>query len=219
MKRCVVGAIFAMIGLLTGLQPSAAAVVLDQSFVPPPSANLGFFINEGFDLVGQVFTAEQNGTLAGVNVDITEFGPGVPLRISIFEVTAGLPTSNLLGSSTLGRRSSSLSDLVTFSTTINIDAGSQYLIAADYPGPPSGAEQAQGVWSGRFSDEYAGGGSFAGNFASGDSGNVTWSADTGDLYFRTYVDASAVPEPSTVVLAALGLISLCLLSGRRRRQN
>ncbi|CAD5988548.1 hypothetical protein PCC9214_05407 (plasmid) [Planktothrix tepida] len=178
--------------------------VLDQEFVG--STNLGAFINEGFIFVGQTYTAGLTGTLTGVNIDVNSFNDlngrkiteYFPLRVAIHEVSAGLPTRNILGETILNSSSASLNNFISFSQTIPQVIGKQYAIIVNYFGaPPSGAQQGIGIWSGRVGNEYLGGQLVFSNEL------TQWdSYDDNDLNFRTFVNpgkTASVPESSSVL--------------------
>jgi hypothetical protein len=166
----------------------SSPVVLDQSFVAQTS--LGADINEGFDLAAQTFTAGVSGHLVGVSVDVFGFSETLP-RISLYKGVSGFPTSDLLGSVLWSSPSAELTDVIDLtSQSVRVKAGQTYVLAVDYPGPPRGAFQSQGIWSGSANGGYISGGAFFGNFSSGDSGPVAWFTESGvarDLFFKTYV--------------------------------
>ena len=203
--------VISLVVTLAGAAPAAwATPIVDQSFLAPQ--DLAAFINEGFDIEAQSFTAGVTGDLVGVRVNI-QYGKSSSLRISIYDMLDSMP-NNLLGITTLSTSESPIGDTITLSTPVSIVAGSTYLIAADYPGISKGLGQYQGVWSGASADLYAGGNTFVGDFESGDSGPVSWAPETFDLHFETLVNP--VPEPASIVLSALGLFAVALLGWRRR---
>jgi hypothetical protein len=202
--------------------PSAAKadLILDQSFTTP--SNLTTLINEGFDLVAQTFTAGLTGELAAVTIDVLPTAIAVPpLRVSIYSVSGGFPTSTILASQTLSTVGSDLSNLITFDQPVSIVAGTQYALAVNYPSaPPHGVGQAQGSWGGAVGNLYLGGQEFLGSFSP--SGDITWFSfpeDTNfDLHFQTYVslNVASVPESSTLTLLGLSLF-LCAVMRYFRR--
>ena len=199
-----------LLAMLAGTAPAAwASPIVDQSFLAPQ--DLAAFINEGFDIEAQSFTAGVTGDLVAVRVNI-QYGKSSSLRISIYDMLDSTP-NNLLGTTTLSTAESQIGDTITLSTPVSIVAGSQYVIAADYPGIPKGLGQYQGVWSGASADLYGGGNTFVGDFESGDSGPVSWAAETFDLHFETLVNP--VPEPASIILSALALVTVALIAWRR----
>jgi hypothetical protein len=199
-------------------QPSNAATlqaaVLDQELVIPQG--LGAIINGGFTFVGQTYTAGLTGTLAGVNVDVFAFNPTFPLRVAIHEVSAGVPTSTVLGETVLASASATLNDLISFSGIIPQVSGRQYAIVVNYLGaPPPG--DALGDWLGGARDEYLGGQVVFSN------DTTTWTTyEDGDLHFRTFVlsqETVTVPESSSVLgLLAFGALGVVSSLKRKQRQ-
>jgi hypothetical protein len=159
------------------------AIVLDQSFTVPSS--FGAVINDCCRFVAQTFTAGLSGTLAGVNLSV-ESASSFPLHVAIRTVQpSGVPSSTVLGETTLSSSSAPLSLLITFPQTIQITAGVQYAIVVNYEGaPPPERGRSLGSWPGGAFDGYPAGRSFA-SFADG----ISWFENLIDLHFRTYVTA------------------------------
>jgi hypothetical protein len=192
--------------------PSSAATlngaVLDQEFVMPDG--LTGLINEGFTFVGQTYTASLTGTLAGVNIDVSEFDRGnFPLRVAIHEVLAGVPTSTVLSETVLASQSAFLTDFIEFPETILQVTGNQYAIVVNYVG--ANGIGALGAWIGGTENRYLGGQHVSSN------DTITWDTfaeyASFDLHFRTFVlpqEIVPVPEPSSIVgLLALGTLAGC----------
>jgi hypothetical protein len=204
-------------------QPSNAATlqtgVLDQEFVIPQG--YGAVIDEASDFVGQTYTAGLTGTLTGVNVDLSEFGSTtVPLRVAIYEVSAGVPTSTVLGETVLALGNPSLNDLISFSEIIPQVTGMQYAIVINYLGSPSpGGILGQWLggttfWQGSTRDDYFGGQVVFSN------DTTTWTTyEDGDFHFRTFVlpqETVPVPESSSVLgLLAFGALGVGSLLKRK----
>lgn len=164
---------------------------LDQQYANQ-SNNLIALINEGFTYVGQTYTASQTGCLGVVSIDVRKGSEveAYPLRVAIYDVVAGTPTSQILGQTVLKSSSSSLSDLVTFPKCIGQVAGDQYAVVVNYVGAPSsGAGQVLGSWTGSTTSPYSGGASVFSN------DTISWTVSTGDLYFRTYVQVTQTSQP------------------------
>ena len=164
----------------------AEALTPDQSFTSP--SGLFADINECCRFVAQTFTAGLTGTLGGVNIEVRSPQISVfPLHVAIRTVIDGVPSTTVLGETTLSSSSAPLSLLITFPQVINITAGVQYAIVVNYEGaPPPGPGQSQGIWSGAIGDSYPGGRGYA-SFSDG----ISWfqlATPDGDLHFQTYVN-------------------------------
>jgi len=143
----------AIIGLTASL-PCEAQLTLDQSFTA--ATNLGSDINECCAFVGQTYTAGRTGVLTGVSVDVgSPWASKFPLHVAIRTVAGGLPTTTILGETTLTTNAAGLSQVIVFPQTIPQVAGAQYAIVVNYQGaPPEGAGQAQGEWYGAGGNGY-----------------------------------------------------------------
>jgi hypothetical protein len=200
MKRCLLLAFLAM--------PSWADIVVDQSFISGGPDFLSAPINP-LSALAQTYTAGLTGTLAGVNIDVSEsFGIGIifPLRVQIQSVSGGIPTGNVLGDITLGTDNSPLSSLIMFPELVPQVAGTQYAIVVDYPTVPSNFGAPPGRWAGNTGDQYPGGQLRV--FSSQTQSWTIFSADD-DLHFQTFV---VIPEPSTGMLI---LITAVVVSGAK----
>ncbi len=158
------------------------ALTLDQSFTSP--FDLGADINECCRFIAQTFTAGLTGTLGGVNIDVGSTSV-FPLHVAIRTVIDGVPSTTVLGETTLSSSSAPLSLLITFPQVIHITAGVQYAIVVNYESaPPPGPNQFQGIWGGAGGDQYPGGALYF-SFLDG----ISWfGLGFGDLHFRTYVN-------------------------------
>jgi hypothetical protein len=160
------------------------ALTLDQSFTSP--SGLFADINECCRFVAQTFTAGLTGTLGGVNIEVRSISV-FPLHVAIRTVIDGVPSTTVLGETTLSSSSAPLSLLITFPQVIHITAGVQYAIVVNYEGaPPPGPGQSQGIWSGAIGDSYPGGRGYASFFD-----GISWfqlAVPDGDLHFQTYVN-------------------------------
>ena len=212
------------------LHLSPSLYVLDQSFTAPD--NLICLINEAYRYIAQTFTAGMTGTLAGVNINVVPLDV-YPLHVAIHSVTGGMPSTAILGETTLGSSSAPLSQFITFPGVINIVAGVQYAIVVDYPtAPPPGAMQAKGYWRGAIGDVYTGGDICYSNDGS------SWSRHAGfDVHFQTYVFPGPPPPPPVevggtvypvnklavlapwIVLVAALLVGTAVVVRRRRAQS
>jgi hypothetical protein len=179
-----------------GLSPGSAvveALTLDQSFTSPN--DLGAAINECCRFVAQTFTAGLTGTLGAVTINV-QSSSRFPLHVAIRTVIDGVPSTMVLGETTLRSGSAPLSLLITFPQVIPIVAGVQYAIVVNYEGaPPPGPGQSQGNWAGATGDRYPDGALYF-SFLDG----ISWVMLTpgADVHFQTYVNV----EPCTLNLEA-----------------
>jgi hypothetical protein len=187
------------------------ALTLDQSFTPP--VNAGADINECCRFIAQTFTAGQTGTLGGITIDV--FSPRdsiFPLHAAIRTVVNGVPSTTVLGETTLSSNSSSLSHLITFPQVVNIVEGVQYAIVVNYEGaPPPGPDQFQGIWGAASGDQYPHGELYA-SFLDG----ISWFVEPCcDARFQTYVNL-AIQEDTTppVITVAANLTTLWPPNGK-----
>jgi hypothetical protein len=163
------------------------ALTLDQSFTSP--TDLGADINECCRFVAQTFTAGLTGTLGAVTIEVGSTS-GFPLHVAVRTVIDGVPSTTVLGETTLRSSSAPLSLLITFPQEIHIAAGGQYAIVVNYEGaPPPGPGQSQGIWAGATGDRYAAGALY---FSVLDG--ISWSGGEADVHFQTYVNV----EPCTL---------------------
>ncbi len=164
------------------LKPSAGQPIVDQSFTSP--YNMGANINECCAYVAQTFTAGMTGTLTGVNINVLpRSDANSNLHVAVHMVENGLPTWNVLGSTTLNSAGSPLSELITFPQPIPVVAGVQYAIVVSYVNaPPPGAGNFQGIWSGATGDVYKGG-----EMLAFDGNSWIYGGSGYDVHFQTYV--------------------------------
>ncbi len=160
--------------------------------------------------LGQTFTAGISGSLTGVELYLTALDATTPatLTVEIESTTSGVPSGTVLASTTVATSDISFSAgwvSATFATPPTVTAGTMYAITL--PELPQENVSPWLVWgldtefSGAYTD-YTGGDAYAsvaGSWASmftilADGGN-----GTGDLAFRTYVQAAAAtPTPTAV---------------------
>lgn len=212
LRRSVCLVVLTLSAVVMGLQrPSRADFILDQSYTD--QSDLSASIAEGFQFVGQVFTAGLTGHLEAVSVDVVSYQDDYLLRISIYEAWGDRPYGNALGSMMLGSSSSPLSELILLDRPVFVVSGRQYALVVDYPdGPPNGVGNTLGFWSGSTLNDYSGGGYVLGNVS---GGVVQWATAREDLFFRTYV--APVPEPTSLVMYAIGTVAGLGFVVRRRR--
>jgi len=215
--------LFSVYLLATGLAAHAAPV-LDQSF-DATGGDLSLAVI-GSQSGAQVFTAGLSGRLSSVGLMLNQDAPpSSSFTISILDVTAGVPNgsgsalfSQNFAASVLpfGAFNFTFTDFDISTGNVMVSAGQQYAIAVTFPTGTGlrnwllwDASNAPGGYSG--GDLFYGDGDLA----------TTWTVRTDngmnyDAGFRTFVDASQIPEPTTLALLGLGLAGLA--ATRRRKQ-
>jgi len=166
-----------------------ATIVIDQSSIS--ESNMGAEINSGYLYAAQTFTAQVDGVLAGVSIDVTASSIGTyPLHVALRTVGAdGKPASIILGETTLDSWSAPPTRIISFPQTIAIRTGDQYAIVVNYEGGAEVKGKALGMWSGASGDTYPGGKSFF-----SESDGLTWTTTgDGDFHFQTFVMVGPIP--------------------------
>ena len=149
------------------------------------SNSLGASINEVDRFVGQTYTADRTGMLSGVAISVQPAQTQYNLRVSIRDTSNGLPGQTVLGSTTLGSSSTTLSNTIQFSPPIQHVAGQQYAIVVDYPDAPGpGLGYCMGTWDGSGTDCYAGGA-----YVFSADGTV-WKTKNYELHFQVFMKGS-----------------------------
>jgi hypothetical protein len=196
------------------------ALTLDQSFTAVPTGTLLIaLINACCRFVAQTFTAGLTGTLGGVNIDVQSRSI-FPLHVAIRTVIDGVPSTTVLGETTLSSSSAPLSLLITFPQVIPIVAGVQYAIVVNYEGaPPPGGSQIQGAWLGAVGDQYPRGQLYS-SFLDGISWFLSDGLDGFDVHFQTYVNPAIEVDidikpgefPNSINPKSQGVIPVAILT-------
>src|SRR5262249_10208699 len=147
----------------------------------------GATLNACCSETAQTFTAGIDGTLAGVNVDVFAYAGHGQLNVAIRSVQDGVPTSCVLGSTTLDGPGAAIDDLIPFSDAIPMTAGRQYAIVLSSPGEPLDPN-GLATWSGATGDQYPGG-----EMLTNADGAWIYGGAGYDVRFRTYVAPGTPP--------------------------
>src|SRR5262245_18793772 len=167
--------------------PASAEPVLDQSFTA--GSDLDSTIGYCCVYEGQTFRDGLTGWLTGVNVDVMGNAPTFRLQVQIRSVdsSSGLPTSTVLGETTLDSDDAPMSRLITFPTSIPVTAGVEYAIVVGYPGAPVGTG-INGDWFGSTRNRYP----YGEHVEEGDGRWVVTSVQREfDVHFQTYVEPAS----------------------------
>ena len=217
--------------LLFGATVGANPITIDQSFTQ--GTGVGTQIGDCCALVGQTYTAGLNGTLAGVWVGVERVpfiggepapDPFFPLNVQIRSVSAGLPTTTILGETTTTAcvitpipTGCGINTFIPFPPSVVQAAGTQYAIVVNFLGAPVGPGLASGSWVGTLGNQYP-----RGVAVLSFDGGTTWREEEPggiDSLFQTAV-ITTVPEPGTLLLLTTGLAGAALrrrgLSNRTR---
>jgi len=189
--------VLATIALIFGFQSSAqATIVLDQESIGPIQ-NVTFVNSRtGFNRA-QTFTVGVNGILDRIEVMGSD-----ALTLALLTTLSGTPTSTVISSVSL---SSALNGYMTFDlSAANITVNIGDVLAFEAFG---------GYSIGSSSNDYANGASYFKNPAFGIN---SYEQSIGfDIFFRSFVSTSTIPEPAPLALLGFGLLGLGIMRKRR----
>lgn len=174
--------------LLVGVvaaQPALGAATLDQSATFRSGVdNQGFFSGKS---MAQIFTPAASGSLTKVGLGINQNGSVTNLTVAIYAASAGVPTGSSLATTTLTGAGLGVVTAgktvfdVEFLTPASVVAESTYALVVTTTDSVSG--NPWGYYGWYYSTDYARGNAAVKTGAS-------WSTETYDLTFATYVDSS-----------------------------
>ena len=191
---------------LAGALPCSAQLIAQYHPASPFIAALP----GGTSWSGQTFLAGSSGQVGLVTLLGQSFGAApASVTFQLRTVSAGLPTSTVLGTISLAGsvlNPSALSEFSADFTSLNIslNAGDQYAILLS---------SSSTIALGGSNDGYAGGQQILSN-----NGGSTFGAfaPARDLYFTVALAASPVPEPSTYgIFGAVALVGVAAFARRR----
>lgn len=196
--RLLCPGVAAFIFMSFGTGTAQAAGTLDQSNSSPyysTSSLLG-----AQDGNGQTFTAGISGLLTNVDVYVSRASVNADLNVSIYAVSAGLPTGSALASTTIAASSiSAVGGLVgaAFTTPARVEAGTQYAITLT-------STLTAGFYNMGFSSGgYAGGGAIVITQLS--HPNFISPPGNSDLIFNTYVESVFSGDTPPPVMQQFGM--------------
>jgi hypothetical protein len=205
----------AMLGLTIGTAGRAeAAFVLDQSYMAVPGQGFEAAIAT-IQSVAQSFTAGLAGQLAEVDVQIGQSTgtTGDDVTLTIRSVAGGVPAAALFQktiplATIPGLTFTSMTAVDVSAAGIMVNPGDLLAItlSRNAPGSPPWV-----LWQSNEAG-YARGTGFTGNPGA-------WTAQTYDFGFRTFVQTSAVPEPSSLALSTLAAVAGLGYAARRHRAS
>ena len=215
MKKIIICVLTQTVVLLAVSRPLMASPVLDQFQLDGTEQNQAIHSTRD---VGQTFTVGIAGLLASIELSLFESGSGGDLTVEILDMSAGsISTAPILGSvaipeTALGPSPTTLSSGSTTATLIElsslgigVDVGDVLafrLTSTRILEPPTNI---YAIRTAVFSDLYGGGAYFVGN-----------TFIEGDAAFKTFVTVTAVPEPTTLLLMAIGLAGIAATRQRLR---
>jgi hypothetical protein len=215
-KNCFGGLFAAMLSLLS---ISAAHAQVLTSYNGGAQLELyGFSQYSGTNIPAQTFTISSADQLSQIGVDLEIYGtPGetTSLTFNLLSTSDGVPTSTVLGTSTLTGLSVSSSPELVFadfsSQDINLTAG-QYAFSLSLPNSSSNDVGAGAIGDIPAAGTYPGGQAYNGS----SSGWVPMGGGNYEIGFEV-TGTALTPEPSTwaLLLGGLGLLAFLHLRTRR----
>jgi hypothetical protein len=214
--------------LAAGAGGANASPILDQQMVPNPVTSNAEFGSRSFNQQrAQTFTVGIGGLLTEVDVDVERFGSSAAGNLVLeirdtnpgngFPVSNGFRLQTSVAANVVPPGPNPNGILTAFDVSpfgLQVNPGDHLAIVL-YAQGGSGYDFG---WLGAINDPYPPGSAFERVVGNHDWFNESTIAQNYDNGFRTFVDPSPAPEPSTLVLAGVGALGL-LGYGWRRRQR
>ena len=208
--------------LLISVAPKADAVpVLDQNFFLDdwPFDGLAGSGHVGSPILIQTFTVGITGHLTSVALPLTNLRVASVVTVAIYQTAGGVPISGPLGTAHVEAFSLPDYPYVPFTQTplavfdyssqaIPVVTGEQMAMLLSAPAPTSFIDCGAAYYG---NQGYAGGNLFY-DIGSGPISFLPYS-----MFFQTYVESAAVPEPASPALLSASLLAFFLLHWRSRR--
>jgi hypothetical protein len=178
--------VVAAVGLL--IVPSASATgTIDQSQTTTSGLSVTTAASQW---TAQTFTAGITGNLDQVDLFLFRVGSAGDLTVQIQTVSGGVPSGNVLASTTLAEANVSASSYSWISVPLSppapVTAGTQYAIVLSAP-RAAGFPSALYTWNFVFANPYSGGRLVLSSTSGSSWGDFASVFDDGDTAFKTYV--------------------------------
>jgi hypothetical protein len=214
--------------LAAGAGVANASPMLDQFMVPNPVTSNAEFGSVNFNQQrAQTFTVGLTGLLTEVQVDVERFGSSTAGNLVMeirdtnpsngFPVTNGFRLQTSVAANVVPPAPNPDGIFTAFDVSsfgVNVNAGDHLAIVLYAQG---GSGYTFG-WLGAINDPYPPGSAFERVIGNHDWFNESTIGQNYDNGFKTFVDPSPAPEPSTLVLAGVGALGLLGYGWRRRRR-